>query len=714
MSANLFSQSWYLVAELKVRLRRHAVIHRHLYRGELWYVLQDFVTGQFHRFSPEAYEIIGMMDGEKTLQTIWQIACEKLGDDMPSQDEIINLVSKLYRANVLQSDAAPDIDNLHNRHQTMARKKLLQTLKSPLSIRIPLCDPERFLTATLSLVKPIFTRVGLMLWLSLIIYGLILSGIHFDALTHNLYDRVLSVENVFLTLLVYPVVKLIHELGHAYSVKRWGGEVHEIGIMFLVFFPVPYVDASAASAFRNKYQRMLVGASGIMVEGAIAALAMIAWVNLEPGAARALAYNTMLIAGVSTLLFNGNPLLRFDAYYVLSDFLEIPNLGARSNQQLGYWIKRYAFGVHDIDSPAQTKREACWLVGYSITSYVYRMFVTLAISLFIAAKYFIVGVLLAVWSFYMSVIAPLARVLAIPFKDPKLLRQRKRVTSVLTSTFITLLFLIVIIPFPYATYSQGVLSAPENTYVRTEVSGFIDSIQATSGQSVAVGQPLLTISASNIDVEVKVLEGQLKEAEFRYKAAWADRTEASLAREVVSHTQEELENQLLKQQSLAITSQRSGIFVLPNSDDLPGKYVARGDVLGYVIDVNELPVTVMVAEDAIDAVRNRTESIELRLVSNATHTYTGLIERIVPASTQELPSEALSTNGGGLIGLHPNQKPGELMSLGHYFKIEVSAPDVPKQRLNERVYVLFEHPSEPLIYRWFRGLRRMFLRQLDV
>lgn len=713
MAGNLFSQSWYLVADLKVRLRRHAVIHRHLYRNQLWYVLQDFVTGQFHRFSPEAYEIIGMMDGKKDLQQIWLLACDKLGDDMPSQDEIISLVSKLFRANVLQSDLPPDIDNLQNRHKTIARKQLLQKLKSPLSIRIPLCDPEAFLNATVAGFKPVFSKGGLFVWLALVVYAVILAGIHFDSLTSNLSDRVLSVENILLTLLVYPVVKFIHEMGHAYAVKRWGGEVHEMGIMFLVFFPVPYVDASAASAFRNKYQRMVVGASGIMVEGAVAALAMILWASLEPGVARAVAFNTMLIAGVSTLLFNGNPLLRFDAYYVLADYLEIPNLAVRGNQQLGYFIKRYAFGIRDVDSLASSKRESGWLVGYSVAAYVYRMIVMVAISIFVATQYFIVGTLLAAWSIYMSIVGPTARVLMKPFKDPSLVIRRQRVLTVAGAVLGLLLLLLVLIPFPYATYSQGVLSAPENTYVRTDVAGFVGSINAQSGQQVTPGDSLLQVRATDLNVEVKVLQAQLKEAKFRYKAAQLDRTEAALAREVVNYTQQKLDRELLKQAALDIVSPNSGVFVLPNAENLSGQYVDRGEVLGYVIDVDKLPVTVMVAEDYIDHVHHDSRSIELRLVSDRNQVFEGSIERVFPASTQQLPSQVLTTDGGGPIALNPNSAE-QPESVGHYFKVEVSAPDVPKRRLNERVYVLFNHSPEPLVYRWYRSLRRMFLRQLDV
>ena len=192
--------------------------------------------------------------------------------------------------------------------------------------------------------------------------------------------------------ITFPFVKALHELGHGFAVKRWGGEVHEMGIMFLVFMPVPYVDASAASAFQSKYQRMVVGSAGMLVEVFIAALAMFVWLNVEPGMIRAVAFNVMLIAGVSTVLFNGNPLLRFDGYYVLMDWLEIPNLGSRANQYIGYLIQRYPFGIRNAQSPVSARGERGWFVFYSIASFCYRMFIFATIIWFVAGEFFVVGV----------------------------------------------------------------------------------------------------------------------------------------------------------------------------------------------------------------------------------------------------------------------------------------------------------------------------------
>ena len=136
-------------------------------------------------------------------------------------------------------------------------------------------------------------------------------------------------------------MKALHECGHGFATKVLGGEVHEAGIILLALMPVPYVDASAASAFRSKGQRVLVGAGGMLVELFLASLALFVWLLVEPGPVRAVAWNVMLIGGVSTLVFNANPLLRFDGYYILADAIDIPNLGSRANAWLGWTAERH-------------------------------------------------------------------------------------------------------------------------------------------------------------------------------------------------------------------------------------------------------------------------------------------------------------------------------------------------------------------------------------
>ena len=714
MASTLFSASWYLVEDLCPRLRRHTAIHRHVYRGETWYVLQDHATGQFHRFTPEAYLIIGKMNGELTLQQIWEEACELLGDDMPTQDDVIGLVSKLFRANVLHSDTLPDMEALGRRRQLLERQKLMQKIKSPLALRLPLLDPEKFLSKTNHLVYPLFNGWVGVLWVLVIGLGLLLAAVNWTELTNNLSDRVLVVENLLLIALIYPVVKTVHELGHAYAVKRWGGEVHEIGVMFLVFFPVPYVDASAATAFRNKYQRMLVGAIGIMVEGFVAALAMLVWTLAEPGLVRALALNTMMIAGVSTFFFNGNPLLRFDAYYVLADYLEIPNLANRANQYVGYWVKRYVMGVKGLHSPAATRKEAAWLAFYAVASYLYRVVIMLTISLFIAGKYIFIGVLLAAWTLYGTIAKPIVKLAAKPFSDSQLQLKPRRTWGVILGCMATVVLLLAVIPFPYATYTHGVLSASGNTQIRVSTSGFVEEVVATPGSWVEKGDLIIRMSDAALEAQTRVLKLQVEEAKARLQASLRDRVESGIQRDLLAFREQEYQRLLKRRNALNLVAHRSGVVVLPTVKGMQGRYLGRGEFIGDIIDYDKLPIQAMIREDDISAVRHRTRSIEVKQVSQLSQSYSATISRLVPSSTQLLPSTILSTEAGGIVATQPAADGEEPKAFNRHFRVVLESHDMPKLRLNERVHILFHHDPEPLMWRWLRDVRRVFLRQLDV
>ena len=597
-----------------------------------------------------------------------------LGDAMPSQDEVIDLVSRLFQANLLHSDNVPDIDLLHERFRSIERKRLLQKVKSPLAIRIPLVDPERFLSKTQGWVRPLISVWGMIFWLAVVVTGLVLAGLHWDALTNNVSDRILSLENVLLIALIYPFVKTIHELGHAYTVKRWGGEVHEIGIMLLVFFPVPYVDASAASAFHSKYQRMLTGAAGILVEAFIAAIAMIVWTLVEPGAVRAIAFNTMLIAGVSTLLFNGNPLLRFDAYYVLSDWLEIPNLATRGNQYVGYLVKRYVLGVDKLESPVVSRREGAWLAGYVTVSYIYRLFIMVMIALFIAGEYFVIGTILAIWLLFGTVVMPLGKLLKKAVTDRALETRSVRLWGVISGVLAGVVILLGFIPFPHATLTEGVMTPSEQARVRARVSGFVETLAVQPTSRVEVGELLMQLSDAELAAQEKVLEANYREAQAQYQASVGDRTVADLNREVARFRQEELANKRQQMAMMAINSPQTGQFYPPDGGTLEGRYMARGDLLGYVINYGDLPVTVMVPEEAIELVRNQTRQVEVRFVSDRSRSWEARVLRIEPAATRQLPSEILTLDGGGRIAANPAKERG-IQSFGRYFELELALAD---------------------------------------
>ena len=714
MSEALFSQSWYRVAPLKLRLRSHVQIYQHRYRNSDWYIIQDRFTGRHHRFSPEAYQLIGLMDGRHTLAQIWQTACERLGDHMPTQDEVISLISQLHRNDLLQTSVLPDFSDLQKRLQQSRRSRLLTPLLSPMAVRFPLLDPDRFLEKTLFLVRPFLSLPMFIIWAFLIIFSIFTAASHWTDLTNNLSDKLFGLENLVLLSLIYPLLKVFHEFGHAYMVKKWGGEVHEMGVMLLVFIPIPYVDATSSLAFRHKTERMLVSAAGIIIELGIAALALLLWINLEPGALRAATFNILLIAGVSTLLFNGNPLLRFDAYYVLTDMLEIPNLGQRSSRYLGYLFKRYLLGVKKIDNPATGTGEKRWLFIYAIASFTYRIIITLKIILFIAGKFFLFGILLAIWIIVMMVVAPLWKFFNYLIRDIEMRRKRIRIILTTIIPALCLAGFIGLVPVPYSTVCEGVSWAPDNARVHAAADGFVSEILVPSGSQVASGTALVRCQDPLLSAAIKILQARRKEFEARYNISLVtDRTEAELLKEELSQIDAELKNAEERLQALTLHSRSNGIFVIPDASDLPGRFIKRGTPVGYILNADNMQIRALVDQQDIDQVRADTRKVEGRLTENVNQIFSTRILREIPAASQELPSIALSLEGGGPFALDPRQ-PDKPLAIERLFQFAIAMPPGLTYNIDERVYVRFIHTPEPLALRWFRSIRQTLLKRFAV
>lgn len=714
MEKTLFSNSWYRVADLKPFVRRHTEIHRHAYRGKVWYVLQDHANGRFHRFSEESYLLIGLMDGKRSLQEIWEAACEKLADDMPTQDEVIALLSQLNTADLLQSDIAPDMVSLNQRSRKDRKAKLMNRIRSPLALRIPLLDPDRFLEKTKKITSPFFTIPALMVWAAVVLTASVLAFVHWDELTMNLADRVLSLENIFLFWLIYPVIKAVHEFGHAYAVKKWGGEVHEMGIIFLVFMPIPYVDASAASAFREKHKRIAVGAAGIAIELFIASLAMFLWLNVEVGAVRAAAYNVMLVAGVSTLLFNGNPLLKFDSYYVLSDFLEIPNLGTRANRYIGYLAKRYLAGSDNAEFHLSDPGEARWLVFYGVASFIYRIFITLQIALFVAGGFFFIGVLIAIWAMIGLLVVPFIRVARFVIRDRSLYKKRGRILAIGMAAAALIILIVAVIPFPRYTVVEGIIWPAAQARLHAAADGTIKEVVARPGAMVKAGDILIQCENKDLISRVELLQAELRGSQARIR--WArvnDRTRERIALEESNRIGRQLSEAREQVALLTIRSPIAGEFIMPRADDLPGRYLKRGEPIGHVVDYSMTTVRVVVQLSDVDQVRTNVRSVKARPAENLSLIIPAELIREIPAASSDLPSLALSLKGGGAIALDPREaeKPKSFENL-FQFDVRLLGPNT--EKVGERIYVRFEHNPETLLRRWYRKLLNIFLKRFNI
>jgi len=716
MATALFSPSWYRVAALKPRLRKHVEIHRHDYRGRVWHVLQDHASGRSHRLSPAAYHLLGLMDGRRSVQKLWDLANEHLAHRAPTQEETIRLLGQLHAADAMICDVSPDSRELFRRHQRFETQKIKQKIWSPLAVRIPVWDPDAFLDRTYPFVAPLFTVWGMLAWMAVVATGTVLAVMNWGPLTENVFDRALTVENLAILWLVYPVVKAIHELGHGYAIKANGGEVHEIGIMFLVLIPVPYVDASAASGFRDKHQRMLVGAMGIMVETALASLAMIIWLNVEPGPTHVVAYNVILIGGISTIVFNGNPLLRFDGYYVLSDWIEIPNLGTRSNKHIFYVLQKYAFGSKDVEPVTSMMAERIWFICYGIAAFCYRMFIMFAIIMYIGGKFFVVGVILAVWAIFTQAVVPLSKGIHHLATSDKLRANRPR-AWLMTGLLLGLVaFLLFALPFPHRTMVNGVTWPTEQSQIRAGADGFIREIAVANRDRIEKGETLMVAEDPFLEGRARLLRAQIKTLETQEAAVRrSDRVEAGLAREEIAATRAELERTEAEIAALTVRAPRDGQVVIPNPNDLIGQFVRKGALVGYVVNRDDtLSVRMMVSQDEIGLVRSDVRNIEIRRPGYDTAPVPATIVYETPGGTTNLPAPSLGTVGGGEIPVDPRDANG-VRTLERYFEFELRVPEGQgSEFLGSRVRVKIDHGYEPVGFQIWRAFRQLFLRLYGV
>jgi putative peptide zinc metalloprotease protein len=460
---------------------------------------------------------------------------------------------------------------------------------------------------------------------------------------------------------------------------------------------------------------MVVGSIGIAVELFLASIALFTWISVEPGATRAIAYNVMLIGGISTLFFNGNPLLRFDGYYVLCDALEIPNLGTRANKYLGYLTQRYLFGMREAESPAHSGWERFWFVFYGIASFLYRMMIMFVIILYIAGKFFAIGVVLAIWATFSQIVKPMGKGLQFLFSSPRVRRNRTRAYAVSAALVALLVLGLFVAPAPLWSLSEGVIWPAEKSQVRAATDGFVTGVVVPDGTRVAPGDALVRTEEPFLMARVGVLEAQLGELEARLMAEqYTDRVQAAVIRAEMASVAADLERARSQARDLVVRSPLAGVFVLPNAQDLPGLFVRQGEVIGYVVEPPDLTARVSVSQDKVGLVRDRTLGARVMLAEYGAQGHPVPILRAIPAGTDRLPTPALGTQGGGKFAVDPRDPEGR-KTLARVFELEVGLPpDIDRAHLGSRVYVRFDHGSEPLGIQLYRGLRQLLLRHFGV
>ncbi len=422
----------------------------------------------------------------------------------------------------------------------------------------------------------------------------------------------------------------------------------------------------------------------------------------------------MLIGGASTLFFNGNPLLRFDGYYILADLLEIPNLASRANRHIFYVVQRRLLGITDVSSPAFAPGERAWFVIYGVAAFTYRVFIMVAIALFVATKLFFIGVILALWAAVQMFGIPTGKGIWFLFDSPRLRRRRTRALVLSGGAAAILAGLFFFMPVPHGTTAEGVVWIPEQSRLYAATDGAVARIVAGPNSAVGKGDALVQMEDPLLSSRIDVLAGEVAELEARFEAAQIDDlVQAEIIRQQAGHARAELAEARERAAALTVRSTSDGQFILPNAADLQDRFVRRGELVAYVVDDATLTIRVALPQSNIDLVRQRTRGVEVRFADNFWRVEEALVKNVVPTVTRQLPSLTLSTEGGGRIHLDPTDPDGG--ALAPVLQIDLAVPSVADATtFGGRVYVRFDHGSEPLASRLYLQLRRLFLSRFDV
>lgn len=718
----LFSEHWHLVRHLKPQLRGSVAALPRTLRGKAWVLLHDSFTHKFIRITPEAWQVMMLMNGQRNLDEIWEMACTrangKHGQAIVGQHELVQMLGQLYNNDMLATQVPADASEMLARFRKQRFNRWKQSYFNPLSIKIPLFYPDSWFEKQIGWADKLFSRVALVAWLMLVLPAMVLVWQHWAALTDNFSDRVLAAHNLLILWLTYPVVKSIHEWAHGMAVKAWRGHVREIGLLFILFMPVPYVDASSSYRFVSKWQRAAVAAAGIMAELLLGAVAVYVWLWAEAGVVRALAFNVILISGVSTLLVNGNPLMRYDGYYILTDVLEIPNLAQRAKNYWVYLSDRFLFGSTDAKAPIGVENERFWLFSYGAIAPVYRLMIMLSLIWFVAKQYFFFGVLMALVSAWLTVVLPLYKAIKHIFSGSSLARCRRQTSRRFYVFSAVLMAGIFAIPMPFYSVQEGVVWLPEQAILRASVDGHIVSQAVKPHQTIQAGDTILILDNPKIQQEKRLAQERVDALALQIRQNQTHDLSRVQILQQQYHAESTKLNRLQQEvEHLTIRAPHAGYWYPSDIKQLDGQFMKKGSIVGYVAEQASDTVRVAVRQDDMKLIEERLYSVHIRPATQMEHSYAATLSRITPRGDFTLASPAFGIDGGGQIVTRPDEN-GSQQAVERLFDVDVA---VSRTLLNhetlifgQRVYVRFDLGHTPLAWQWFLRLKQLFLKELYV
>ncbi len=707
MPASVFSDRWYRVIDLRPRLRPNVRVNRQLIRDETWFLLSSGGKSKTHRLNASAWSFVGRCDGDRTVQQTWDVLLAASREDMPTQGEIVLLLTQLYKAGLIEFDQSPDVELMIKQTRKEQRSEMVQRA-NPLSFRVPLGDPTRWLRKCNRLSATIYSPAGLLVWSMLLLAGVALTLINWDELARHAGKWLATPRYVVIAWLVYPFIKFVHEMGHALAVIRWGGLVREAGIGMFMLLPMPYVDASDSNLFAQRYQRALVSAAGIMAELAVAVVGLIVWALTQPGLIQDIGFTFAFVGGVSTLLFNANPLMRLDGYYLLCDLTQLPNMAQRSTRHLQTSFLRSVLRVKDVVALAPARGEGLWLLIYSPLSWMYRAVVVVWLLLWAGSYHPLLGVVVGGFAILMMIVLPIVigsrqMLMQIPAG-----RSSRGAHLRLALAGTAVLGMLVVIPLPHRSVAQGIVWLPEQGQVRAQVDGFLVAMD-TSNNTARPGDQVIRLDDPAVEIELRKLMARREGLQTSvYQTLATDAFKSKQFNEEIVSIDRRIKDILERRAQLEVRAALPGRFTVKRAGDMDGQFFKQGETIGYMIGSETPVVRVAVHQEEAAFLTSDVKEISIRLAQLPGQELRGRMVRSTPSAIDRLPSAALGDRAGGDVIVDPNDKDGT-RTVEPTYVIDVQAERIPTDLIGGRAWVRFDYGWASAATQGFRHFRQLIL-----
>ena len=657
----------------KIRLRPGLTNSLRTANDKAYVMVFDPLQSQYFRLGLVEWKVARLFDGTRTLRQAVRDATSQLGDETTPaevsrlghwlvQNELAECVQGSLKPKATDSGAAKQ-SSAHLWHEPLNQMSQLGRW-NPLFLKIALPNPAPVLERLSPWLSWLFSKPFAIVWGLLCAAGCYSVFRGWDRFTSSLGD-VFATENWLYLLLVWVVLKVLHELGHAVACLRYGGQVTRCGVMFILFSPIAWVDVTSAWSFRSRWRRIVVSSAGMYVEFLIAAIAAIIWGWTEDPFVATMTRNVVISASVTTLLFNLNFLMRFDGYYILSDLLDIQNLYAAGQQYLQYWNRRYLLGMQ-VTRPRFRGLKLNLIRAYGFGAMVWR--VTFCVGIVIVAAHMFkgAGIVLALFSGAIWFAVPALRFLVLVWKGVGQEKPNRWRFGIICSVLLFIGAVGLLSPWPGRTLAHGVVEFSPLRSIRADSPGFVSVVRVSDGQQVNAGDILLELRNEEVRRELADIELQIEAEAIARRVAHRDNEMAEY--EAIGQKLESLREQRLqlmtKVASLQVRAPISGTVIAQHLDTMQGKYVESGTEMLMVGSTGTKEVRISIEQHDIDAFRDpNRQQVRLEVQGHTLPQGAAKLHRLYPRASERVFHPSLLATNGGPLAVQQNPNPNSQEEL---------------------------------------------------